>query len=242
MMFAWFQNFLFLDTLHWQWQIVIQLSVAALLGAIIGVEREYRGRSAGLRTHLLVSLGAALVMVVSLHFARIFGVGDQNTSLIRIDPARMAYGIMSGIGFLGAGAIIQSRMTIRGLTTAATLWCTAAVGLSCGMGMLFTSGFVTLLVLFALLGLGKVDNMVPARQTRSVTMILPMGDNKARLSELENKLKLPGLKIHNVDYRCDFTENKEKIKFYLTIPADMRIDAFREIANSIPDILSLKIR
>ena len=119
----------------WYVQAICRILIAAVLGALIGVERQVHGRSAGLRTQLLVALGAALAMVVSLHFAREFASTDPDTWSLRIDPARMAYGVMGGIGFLGAGVILRQESGIRGLTTGASLWCTAAVGLACGFGM-----------------------------------------------------------------------------------------------------------
>ncbi len=105
-----------------------RLIVAAILGAVIGLEREYHGHPAGIRTHMLVALGSAIFTVLSIH-----GFG-QEVDGSRVDPTRIAAQIVSGIGFLGAGAILKDGIVIRGLTTAASLWATAAVGLGAGAG------------------------------------------------------------------------------------------------------------
>jgi putative Mg2+ transporter-C (MgtC) family protein len=116
---------------------------------VIGLEREFREREAGLRTHLLVSLGAALFTIVSA-----FGFHDVLThdpnAIVRLDPSRIAAQIVSGIGFLGAGAIIRQGLSIRGLTTAATLWVVAAIGMACGAGFYSVAIITTVLALVAL--------------------------------------------------------------------------------------------
>lgn len=126
-----------------------RLALAAVLGSVIGLERELREREAGLRTHLLVALGAALFTIVSA-----FGFHDILTSgdgrLAVLDPSRIAAQIVSGIGFLGAGAIIRQGLTIRGLTTAATLWVVAAIGMACGAGLYLIAVLATLVALVAL--------------------------------------------------------------------------------------------
>jgi putative Mg2+ transporter-C (MgtC) family protein len=107
--------------------VLLRLAAAAGLGAAVGVEREMRDREAGVRTHLLVALGAALFTVVSAYGFREFGSGN-------VDPTRIAAQIVTGIGFLGAGAIIREGLSVRGLTTAGSLWVVAGVGMACGAG------------------------------------------------------------------------------------------------------------
>jgi putative Mg2+ transporter-C (MgtC) family protein len=128
--------------------IVIRLSCAAVFGAVIGFERDVHGRSAGLRTHLLVCLGSALFMLVSLAVSTL-GEGGPH----RVDPGRIAAQVVTGIGFLGAGVVIKQGVTVRGLTTAACLWVTAALGMAAGGGMYWVATFVTLLTLTTLVGL-----------------------------------------------------------------------------------------
>jgi putative Mg2+ transporter-C (MgtC) family protein len=117
--------------LNWQHEL-LRLSVAAGLGGAVGLERELREREAGLRTHLVVCVGSALFTLVSAYGFHAFMVSGGN--LVRTDPTRIAAQIVSGIGFLGAGAIIRQGLSVRGLTTAATLWLVAAIGMACGAG------------------------------------------------------------------------------------------------------------
>ncbi|HET7044689.1 MAG TPA: MgtC/SapB family protein [Gaiellaceae bacterium] len=136
-------------TIDWP-HVLLRLGVAAALGGAIGVERELRDREAGLRTHMLVSLGAALFTVVSAYgFADVLGHGDPNV-VERLDPSRIAAQVVSGIGFLGAGAIIRQGLSVRGLTTAASLWIVAAIGMASGAGMYPAAVIGTALVLFSL--------------------------------------------------------------------------------------------
>jgi len=127
---------------------LLRLGVAAVLGGAIGFERELRDREAGLRTHMIVCLGAALFTLVSAYGFRDFlASGDP---VIRADPTRIAAQIVTGIGFLGAGAIIRQGLSIRGLTTAATLWVSAAIGIAAGAGYYSGAVLATAVTLFAL--------------------------------------------------------------------------------------------
>jgi putative Mg2+ transporter-C (MgtC) family protein len=141
--------------------ILVRLLVASLCGALIGVEREKRGRAAGLRTHLLVSLGAAAIMIMSLMVLEFYHHVNDSNSIIRIDPARIAAQIITGIGFLGAGAIIHTKRLIRGLTTAACLWIAASIGMAAGMGFFPLAATVTIISLFSLYSLKWVEAILP---------------------------------------------------------------------------------
>ncbi|HEX6702128.1 MAG TPA: MgtC/SapB family protein [Gaiellaceae bacterium] len=136
-----------LPALTWP-EVLLRLALAAAFGAAIGVERELREREAGLRTHLLVSLGSALFTIVSAYGFREFLVNGG--AVIRADPTRIAAQIVTGIGFLGAGAIIRQGLAVRGLTTAATLWVVAAIGLASGAGYYSAAAIATVLVLLSL--------------------------------------------------------------------------------------------
>jgi putative Mg2+ transporter-C (MgtC) family protein len=127
-------------TLEWP-HVLLRLVVAALLGGAIGMERELRERQAGLRTHLVVCVGSALFTLVSAYGFHEFLVNGG--SLVRTDPTRIAAQIVSGIGFLGAGAIIRQGLSVKGLTTAATLWLVAAIGMASGAGYYSAALFAT---------------------------------------------------------------------------------------------------
>lgn len=148
--------------------LIIRLLAAAVLGAAIGYEREYRGKGAGVRTHMLVCLGACLFMLISK-----YGFGDT----ARFDAARVAAGVVSGIGFLGGGLIIKGKTNlITGLTTAAGLWVTAAIGLGAGSGQVIMSAVATLLVLLCMDILNSVSFKLG---DRIVNVVFASKDDKA---------------------------------------------------------------
>jgi putative Mg2+ transporter-C (MgtC) family protein len=174
-----------LATLSW-YDALGRLALAGLLGAAIGLEREFREREAGLRTHLLVSLGSALFTIVSA-----FGFHDvlahDPQAVVRLDPSRIAAQIVSGIGFLGAGAIIRQGLSIRGLTTAATLWVVAAIGMAAGAGFYSVAVITTALALIALWPLRYVayraiDRVKPEEDR--ITLELREGQSIAPLLDL----------------------------------------------------------
>ena len=125
-------------------EVIIRILVATVLGAVIGLDREYRTKAAGFRTHVLVALGSALFMIISVH-----GFDDlpKDQMTLRMDPARIAAQVVTGIGFIGAGTIIFQKNVVKGLTTAAGLWVTAAVGMACGVGMYTLAAVSTIIVL-----------------------------------------------------------------------------------------------
>jgi len=130
------------------WHVLLRLVVAAGLGGAIGIEREIREREAGIRTHLLVSLGAGLFTIVSAYGFHEFLT--SGASVVRADPTRIAAQIVTGIGFLGAGAIIREGLSVRGLTTAGSLWVVAAIGMAAGAGYYWPAVVATALTIFAL--------------------------------------------------------------------------------------------
>jgi len=133
---------------------ILRLLLAALLGGAVGLEREIHEKAAGFRTHILVCIGSCLIMLTSMHVFDIYkGIAD-------VDPGRIAAQVVSGIGFLGAGTIIRSRASIVGLTTAASLWSIAGVGLAVGSGLYLLGGFATILILASLLILSRVHHKV----------------------------------------------------------------------------------
>lgn len=136
--------------------IIIKLFLAALAGALVGMEREKHGRPAGLRTHLLVALASCLMMIISesvyLKYGQIPG-----TSILRIDPSRIAAQIIAGIGFIGAGVILKDGMSVRGLTTAACLWLAAAIGMGFGLGLYLPTIVSTVIAISALILLKRLE-------------------------------------------------------------------------------------
>jgi putative Mg2+ transporter-C (MgtC) family protein len=158
-----------IPTLEWP-HVLLRLSVAAVLGGAIGMERELRERQAGLRTHLVVCVGSALFTLVSAYGFHEFLVSGG--SLVRTDPTRIAAQIVSGIGFLGAGAIIRQGLSVRGLTTAATLWLVAAIGMASGAGYYSAALFATAGALLTLGPLRGVAYKIVRRYRPEVDRLL----------------------------------------------------------------------
>ncbi len=167
---------------------LISLLLAALLGALLGLERESEGKAAGLRTHLLVALGAALATHLSM---RASGFGTLDFA----DPARIAAQVVSGIGFIGAGVILQARGSVRGLTTAATLWVAAMTGMAAGMEAFLQAGFVTVIALAALRSLSRLDAYFEERPTWHVIEVTWKGHPENLESALADAIP-PGAPRH----------------------------------------------
>jgi putative Mg2+ transporter-C (MgtC) family protein len=141
--------------------ILIHLAAALLAGAAIGIERSWHGRPAGFRTHALVCVASSLLMLLTVYQSRWFPATGDN---VRIDPTRMAQGIMTGIGFLGAGVIFKEGLTVRGLTTAASIWITSAIGVLMGSGLYFPAFAATVITLGVLALFRAIENRLPAAQ------------------------------------------------------------------------------
>jgi len=221
----------------WQFEAIVRMFAAAGLGALIGLEREHHGRSAGLRTQLLVALGAALTMIVSLHFGRVFG--DSPTS-IRVDPGRVAYGVMTGVGFLGAGAIIHYGPGVRGLTTAASLWCSAAIGLACGFGLFAISTAATVMVLVALTTLDFAARRIRVRDSKTFTLTVPAGGPEA-IEQYRRLLTGGGKRIKVVDFGAAFTGDWTKLTFHVSLPAGEIEGVIARLREKAPEITEMSV-
>ncbi len=172
--------------------VIGKLLLAAVLAALIGYERESHGRTAGLRTNTLVGLGACLLMLLSLHMTELFKAIDQH-SVVRVDPSRIAAYTMAGMGFLGAGVIMQGRGSVRGITTAACLWINTAVGLAVGAGFYLPAVAVTVVALTSLTVLRwTVERYV--RRDIYLHVAVDLRGDKCRFEEIEGILLRRGIK------------------------------------------------
>ena len=188
--------------------LAIRLLLASLFGAAVGFERELHGHPAGMRTHLLVSLGSALFTVLSAHG---FGAAEDPN----VDPTRIAAQIVSGIGFLGAGAILKEGLSIRGLTTAASLWATAAIGLAAGAGEHLLAIVGTGIVLFSLWPLNRVADRIhglESQRTR-IRLVLERPRLLAQVTQMltDNRLEIIGLSTQHV------REGRFEVEFDVTV-------------------------
>ena len=178
-------------------EFLLKMLLASLLGGVIGLERDIHGRAAGLRTHLLVSLGAAVFTILSEVISKNIG-----TSGFSSDPGRIAAQIVSGIGFLGAGVIIKEGVNIRGLTTAACLWTVAAIGMAAGSGYYNIAVFTTGIALIGLVILKFSERFYSKNAYRVLSVRTPLKVNASQIIEVINNKRL---KILN----CDIEKNYE---------------------------------
>lgn len=180
-----------------------RLLAAIVMGAAIGLEREYHAKEAGIRTHLLVALGSCLFMILSAYGFDAF-LAKEHTSF---DPSRIASQVVTGIGFIGAGTIILQKQVVRGLTTAAGLWVTAAIGLACGIGMYVIALVTTVLVLVSL---GVINIYLPyfAQKERTITFLV---ENYNVLTDVLESLRKEKITILNYEMHKDADENNGKM-------------------------------
>ena len=185
--------------------LIIRLMLALVLGGAIGIEREYRAKEAGFRTHFLVALGSALFCLVSQ-----FGFGFELK-----DSSRVAAQVVSGIGFLGAGTIIFQKNMVRGLTTAAGLWVTAAIGLACGTGMYVAAAVTTAMVL---LGLEVLNFIIP--QLGNTTIVLSFSaPSRDKVKELIKRIKLDGMEVQSYELKDRRTSKEEFLEANIEVKA-----------------------
>jgi putative Mg2+ transporter-C (MgtC) family protein len=192
---------------------LLRLLFALVLGALIGFERDIHGRAAGLRTNMLVSLGAASFMLVSEGVAVVFSGGSFEQGL-RVDPSRIAAQIITGIGFLGAGAIIKEGFNIRGLTTAACLWISAGIGMASGSGFFELAMVVTVASLFTLVVVNLFEKVYPKDYYRSLEILT---NNDADISELIRIVKRKNIRLLFLDFDRDYETNVMKVSFTIRI-------------------------
>jgi putative Mg2+ transporter-C (MgtC) family protein len=192
--------------------ILTHLLVATIAGGLIGLERSYHGRPAGFRTHTLVCIASSLLMLVTTYQAKWFTGALADT--VRIDPTRMAQGVMTGIGFLGAGVIMREGLTVRGLTTAASIWVTAAIGILAGAGIYRAVLIGSIITIGILTVFRKVENMMPSQIFANNTIVFGR-DNYASETEIRELLSTNGFSVANISYRL--MEKGEQLEYRMTV-------------------------
>lgn len=205
----------FADTINGSYElaILVKLVLAALAGGVVGLEREKHGRPAGLRTHLLVALGACLMMIVSEAFSLKYADHDMQSAL-RIDPGRTAAQIITGIGFLGAGVIIKEGITVRGLTTAASLWLVAGLGMAFGMGLFLPGLMATVLALLSLIFLKKLEPII--NKDRYLDIAVTAANRPELQDELEQLFTERRLRITDIRSHVDLQHDEIIFEYILT--------------------------
>ena len=203
------------------WSILFRLILAALLSGAVGFEREFHGRAAGFRTHILLCVGSTLIMLTSMH------IFDLYSSKISPDPARIAAGVITGIGFLGAGTIMHSKSAVRGLTTAASLWVVAGIGLAVGSGFYFGSVVTTVLTIVTLMFFSRLEYAM-IRKDWYKTIIIETKEGVDQLKAIRGLIEEGKSEI--TDFEVDRTRDganmilKVGLKLYQLKTADQLID------------------
>jgi putative Mg2+ transporter-C (MgtC) family protein len=177
--------------------ILLHVLGALAAGGAVGLERSYHGRPAGFRTHALVCMASSLLMTVSVYEAEWFRGASGS---VRLDPTRMAQGIVTGIGFLGAGVIFKEGLTVRGLTTAASIWITAAIGVLMGVGLYFPAALGTVLTLFVLTLFRRLEQLLPAQVYAQHVISFARGEVMAE-DRLRDLLAEHGFKVNDLSRR-----------------------------------------
>jgi putative Mg2+ transporter-C (MgtC) family protein len=215
-------------------EISIRLFAALFVGGLIGLERSFHGRPAGFRTHALVCLSTSLLMLITAYETRWFPGLSQGR--ISLDPTRMAQGIMTGIGFLGAGTIMREGLSVRGLTTAASLWITAAIGILVGIGFFFPAVLATVLTLGTLSLFRWIEARIPAEFYAHFTVRFAR-DRALPEPEMRRMLKEHGFTIGSMSYRLDLGADFFE---YRMIIRSNRSENARKFADALSKLETVK--
>lgn len=214
-----------------EWNFIWRLCAAGLCGTIIGLDREYRVKDAGFRTHFLVAPGSALMMIVSQYgFEELLATHDG----LRFDPGRIAAQVVSGIGFIGAGTIILHRQLVRGLTTAASLWATAGIGLAAGAHMYVLAGAATVLTLFGLEAL----TLFFGGLGRKRTLLVYSSAHRAAVEAMFDKLKTSRYTVISYEVEARKIDGEVRYRATLVIRAKGAAEEneFVDLLRATPDI------
>jgi putative Mg2+ transporter-C (MgtC) family protein len=210
-----------------------KLALAAFLGGLIGLERELHTQPAGLRTHMVVSLGACLIMLVSIFMW-------EHIDRQRADPGRLAAQVVAGIGFLGAGAILRFGVSVRGLTTAACLWTSAGIGLAVGAGYWKAGVATALLTLVAVFLFDKVERLfLIGKQYRHI--VIQARDVAGLVGRIEAHMERAGLEIREVDIQRNLVEKKIQLTLVTVSKNPPDVEALSRDLSALGDIEKVEI-
>ena len=214
--------------------ITLRLIISLILGGLIGLERESRRQQAGLRTHILICVGSTLLMLLSIYIPQTFN-SFQNG-----DPGRIAAQVITGIGFLGGGAILKLGSNVRGLTTAASIWAVAAVGLTVGAGLYIGSFIATIIILFVLVILERVENrFFPEMHLK--TLQIYFRTPQLETDDVFDALKRFGIEVQSVNITQSNETNTTQMKLYIHVPAKLEVQNLYHDLNTIERISQIEI-
>ncbi len=210
-------------------EMIIRLILACILGGAIGYEREHTNRPAGFRTHILVCVGAALVMVTSEY---IFNKYSPNTNL---DPARLGAQVISGIGFLGAGTIIRDGFNVKGLTTAASLWAVSCVGIAVGIGFYEGAVFATAIIFITLIALKKTENRF-IKKNQYITLLIESDNLPGQIGIVSSAFDGCGIDIKSIEFIHN-TSNQLVIRLLAKVHGSLAIKA---VVNALQETKGIR--
>jgi putative Mg2+ transporter-C (MgtC) family protein len=223
---------------HDQLEMLKHLAGALLAGGLIGLERSYHGRPAGFRTHVLVCLASAMLMLVTLYQSHWFQqVGLER---ITIDPTRMAQGIMTGIGFLGAGVIMKEGLSVRGLTTAGSIWVTAAIGILIGIGFYFAAAVSTVLVLGTLSVFRWIEARIPMLYY-ALLIIRFQRENVPNEDRLRELVARHGFTAANLTYRLINDGKQFEYRMYIRSATAIGAATLATELRNAPDVVEFRL-
>jgi len=221
----------------WHWDMIVRLLVAAALGSIIGADRERLSWAAGLRTHMLVSVGACLVMIVSA-----FGFAEAiKTPNVVLDPSRVAAQVVSGIGFLGAGSILLRGEVVRGLTTAASLWTVAAIGLAVGGGLYVEASAATAVIMIILAGIKPLEERFQQRH-KSHEILIAAKQGELSIAALDTALGYRARRISRFIARPGETDGQDDVEITLTRLSPREVEEIVRDLAKIPGVARVERR
>jgi len=218
------------------YEVMFKLFLGTLLGGIIGFERQTHGRAAGFRTQLLVCVACVLLMVISESY---YMQGSVNPQYARIDPTRIAAGAMTGVGFLGAGVILKTGMSIHGLTTAACIWIVSAIGLAIGSGQYVAgiTGFV--ITFFSLWVLRLLEERMPRFLYKYITLV---SDESGDETAIRSFFKDRGFEIIKMDYGIELPKREKTYIFTVTSKDDISMKSVMDDFSGLSFVRRLEIR
>jgi putative Mg2+ transporter-C (MgtC) family protein len=215
--------------------LMFRLVLAILLGGAIGLERESRGRPAGLRTHILVCMGATIIMIASTRMA-ILSQTLPSASRIQVDPGRIAAGVVTGIGFLGAGAIIRIGDLVRGLTTAGCIWFVAALGITIGQGLYPLAIVSTILALGVLLALTQVERRIQPVVYRSIVVLAALAQAEAIETDCRALLAEREIHLQDIANRLSVAEDRAEVTFKISVRHHLQASAVLRAVAALPGV------
>lgn len=211
----------------------IRIAAGLFCGLVLGTERKLRQHTVGFRTLILISVSSALMSMLSVFITQLPGVTGG-------DPTRIAAGVITGIGFLGGGAILREGLNIRGLTSAAIIWTAAALGIACGIGEFFAAGLTLVISILSLIIFEKLEiKYFPAEKTKYLTVIY--NDDKINIAKIQKHITESGLMLRDMNMSESIDKNKTAVRFSVKAPCMFNLNTLKERLNESDGLIKISI-